>query len=277
MTNFAPEELEPKNNCFCIACDRKLKDRGGVAEQPCPYCGAQGWAARATASAHASAEVKADAHALYDRTGRAFGGDERDVMVDHVTWSDGTRDEMTASPYAARFRASLDGIPMFSDSVVCFRAITHVPVGGVATVDDCGPAPAHKAGAGRYSRAGAPVLYLSESIEGVRAELKGLAGPLWIQRLVLPAGLPIADFSKLDAKHPANQAFWFAEIKNRDARLPEEYVFGQVVAELVRTRFPFGMRIPGTRPCLAPYCNIVIFDYSPWRSWLDGVPTLDAP
>jgi len=232
----------------------------------------------ATASLSAGATLRAEAQAMYDRTGRIFGGDEQLIMVEHDAWSClPSRKEIRDHRLAARLRDALRTVPPVSLPMTCFRGIDYLDPSVVATSKDCGAPPAEYATPYRFNPAKVPVLYLSESILGVNAELSARSRRRWLQRFVLPTTLTLGDLSALDRKHPANQAMFYAEMKNRDGDRDNEYLFSQVVAELLQEAFPGGIRVLGARDAPERYKNIVIFDHADWLSWVDGVPFIEVP
>jgi len=270
-----PKKPPPHGDLICANCRKRLPDWGGVVEGPCPACGSSE-VKQLRSILTGGATIRATAQALYDRTGRVFEGDQPNTMLEYKTWSElATRDAILANPLTEKFLSSLADVPLAVSPIDCFRAVVHIGVSSIALPSDCGPAPADKVGHGRYNRPNVPTLYLGETQDGVRAEVSG--SPRWIQAYRVPSGLRIGDFSTLRPSHPANHTFWYAECANRDDHDPGSYLFSQTIAELVQSRFPDGMRVPGTRKHAAPYRNLVIFNHADWAAWLVGEPQLDPP
>jgi len=123
----------------------------------------------------------------------------------------------------------------------------------------------------RYNTEHARALYLADSEDGVRREMAAGEGTLYLIRFRPPIhSLRIADFTGYPADHFLTAVFSKAEDCNVAGRGPSNYIFSQVVAELVAARFD-GMRVPGVRGGPgALYGNVVIFnriDY--WTDWLE--------
>ena len=84
-----------------------------------------------------------------------------------------------------------------------------------------------------------------------------------------PCVLRIADLTDIPADHFVAAVFSQAESCKVAGRGPDSYLFSQVVAEIVSTRFD-GMRIPGVRgESDFHYSNVVVFSPHPaWPTWL---------
>jgi hypothetical protein len=132
------------------------------------------------------------------------------------------------------------------------------------------PLPA-KASAHRYNRAGAPVLYLCDSVGGVRRELGADVDELYIQRFSVPVNdLHVADLTAVELPEVIRGAFYTAELIGvMGLRTPlETFAFSQALAEMIAGAGFDGMLVPGVRgEREARYTNLVVFHFDNWRSW----------
>lgn len=131
---------------------------------------------------------------------------------------------------------------------------------------------------GRYAVANCTVLYLGQSVDGVRSELDAwhAEGDPWVQTYKLPTNrVRIADFTGFPEDHLLASVFSIAEecmLQGRGGL--ESYVFSNMIAEAVAPHFE-GMRVRGVRAMGSNqwYKNIVVFrPQGNWWNWLDGDP-----
>ena len=127
---------------------------------------------------------------------------------------------------------------------------------------------------GRYNSSCRVALYLCDSDEGVRREFSLPPGQkLFLQEYILPLeSLLIADFSHPDVSEFISAVFRMAEISGQDSPIGrDDFVFSQLVADLVRESGFEGMLVPGVRgDNELHYRNVVVFDppaVSSWRCW----------
>lgn len=182
--------------------------------------------------------------------------------------------DLIAHEACARFRRELSRIAALDLSVLqCLRGRTAPFTRTPPAADEMAPPPADRTDdRGRYNRRGESVLYLSDSEEGIRRELAGRQGPIWIQRFILrPATVRIADLRlNLPGTHRfMRSVLWFAELAGQQGYPGVD--FSQTLAQIVGQRFD-GMMVPGVRgDGTFTYHNIVLFrPESRWRAWLDG-------
>ncbi len=128
----------------------------------------------------------------------------------------------------------------------------------------------------RYNVEGRPVLYLSCTQQGVAYELRRDQQPingLYCQEYVVELdSIRIADFSEPKLDNFIHMVFDRAEHGRQiEGVNREDYVFSQIIANIVESQGFSGMIIPGT--CSTPshqYKNIVIFNPEKfWRSWIN--------
>jgi len=208
----------------------------------------------------------------YGHTGREVRGDAGYSLA--VEWAKlQTCAELLNHPACEEFCSLVPSAPRLPDTALVFfrgRGVTSVP----PRVDQMGPPPLNRVpAAGRYNRPGKRVLYLSDSEEGVLRELSAwlVEGVPYVQRYRLPLDkLNIADFAVIPDDHFVTAAFSKAEECYVDGRGPSNYIFSQLLAELVMAQFD-GMRIPGVRGKPGSwYSNVVIFQpYPNWHDWLE--------
>jgi hypothetical protein len=167
--------------------------------------------------------------------------------------------------YERRFRAALGDVRRATGTKRCFRGIEHS-----VCPADCGPRKTPPSVGDRYNVAGEIVFYLSDSADGVAAELRERKGPKWIQEFdVLLDTLNIAECVKLDDQHFVNAAFFYAERVKR-FEPATTYDFSQRVAQLVRERGFDGMVVRGA---LGEYQNVIIFEPAArWKPWVVTAP-----
>lgn len=134
-----------------------------------------------------------------------------------------------------------------------------------------GPPPAQKTPDGRYNQRACPVLYLSDSEQGVIREVgRNWDGPITIQEYELDSSeLRIADFASDDLHNFLSCVFDVAErccVPGRHG--PDSYLFSQLVAQLVEAVGYVGMRVFGVLGDLTlQYRNIVVLEPNEWRRW----------
>lgn len=183
---------------------------------------------------------------------------------------------MLRHPAAEEFSRFVDSAPCLQDDYVVLYRGQGIKESELIppSVERMGPLPLDRIpNEGRYHRAGERVLYLTSSEDGARREMEAwcaMGRPYVIQIRLPLASLRIADFMDWPSHHFVSAVFSKAE----ECRLhyrggPDNYVFSQVVAELVSARFD-GMRIPGVRgEPGAHYSNIVLFrQLDLWPQWV---------
>jgi hypothetical protein len=139
-----------------------------------------------------------------------------------------------------------------------------------------GPPPKEKAEENRYNVAGKPVLYLASTREGVAYELRKDQQPiidlLCQEYVVKIENIRLSDFSEPSLDNFIHITFDYAEHGMRSGRInKEDYVFSQVVANIVECQGYSGMIVPGVRGVRGHrYNNIVIFNpEDSWRLWVN--------
>jgi hypothetical protein len=221
----------------------------------------------------------------FGHTGRVVRGTEAKIRADE--WASLTdRDKMLMHQVAEDLRDLLDSVRCLSvDSIPLFRGrCIRDGKPEPPSVQRMGPPPLNlPLREGRYNRHGEQVLYLADSLEGVRREMEcPNEGTLWVIRFCVPiASLHIADFSSWwPSDHLITAVFSRAEMCKVPGRGPDNYVFSQTEGDLVSKRFD-GMMVPGVRGAPgAHYRNVVLFHkFEGWQSWANPgePPFLDSP
>lgn len=123
----------------------------------------------------------------------------------------------------------------------------------------------------RYNSRSQGALYLCDSEEGVRRELcpEG-EGQLALQDYVLPLdSLRLADFAASGLSELLSAAFDMAESSLVPGRVGRgDFLFSQVLADLVRESRFQGMLVPGVRGDREHrYLNVVVFDPPAGHDW----------
>ena len=176
-------------------------------------------------------------------------------------------DQMMSHEARKRFESALLWVPTICPPSKMFRGRHFDPSDPDRNISTSfGPPPAEKCEIGRYNSAGQPVLYLSSTEAGVRAEIQAPLGrTLMSHAFAIPAEVLIADLTRNDIDPLIANAFDRAE--HTDST---EYFRSNVLAHLVSSRFQ-GMLVPGARGTRDnQYSNLVIF--SPrdlWPNWLE--------
>jgi len=258
----------------CGSCGKQLSEEfAGVPRKPCPDCGATGRVFSESVSCSMTVTMSVVASQRYGHTGREVLGAEAERRA--IEWASlPNRDAILNHDVAEDFRALLASAPCLSgDCVVLFRGQ------GIGeseqrppALERMGPLPRNVIPQeGRYHRKGERVLYLADSEDGVRREMEAwhTEGTPYVIKVEVPlTSLRIADFSTWPSGHLITAVFSRAEMCNVAQRGPANYIFSQVVGQLVSERFD-GMRIPGVRG--APgvhYKNVVLFRHlADWPSW----------
>jgi len=259
----------------CGGCGTRLSEEfTGIPRKPCPNCGAMNRVFSASL-AHAKYNVSGtaiDSLLSYGHTGRKVLGSEAERRAEE--WRLANRDELLSHPVAEEFRASVSSAPVLSgDSLVLFRGRDiRESEQRPPTVEQMGPLPLNYIPRGnRYNREGKRALYLADSEDGVRREMKvwHTEGTPYVIRIEVPlTSLRIVDFSNWPTDDLITAVFARAETCNVGQRGPTNYIFSQAVGELVSERFD-GMRIPGVHGTPgAHYKNIVLFRrLEDWSNW----------
>ena len=208
-------------------------------------------------------------------TGRTVAESPHHLLV--MNWAKSAPSKMASHEGAKTLRESLDNFEPSKESSVeeLYRGISFAE-GKTPSREEMGPPPIDQCrSGGRYHTAGNAVLYLSDSIEGVRRERDawGATGNAYIQKYQLLLNrLKIADFTAVDKEHFLAHVFLWAERCNyQDGS--DSYDFSQIVARLVSEKFD-GMVVPGVRGVAgSTYSNIVLFKpHEPegrWMEWLE--------
>lgn len=194
------------------------------------------------------------------------------------SWMESAPNEIGDHEGARKFRVSLDNFEPTKDCVISqlYRGISFSD-DQVPTRYKMGPPSRGECkDGGRYHTANNPVLYLSESQEGVKREREAweATGVPFVQKYQLLLNqLKIADFTGLGSKDFLTHVFLWAERCDKDKYGPDSYAFSQAVASLVSEKFD-GMRVPGVRgDADSTYSNVVLFNpHEPegrWKDWLD--------
>jgi hypothetical protein len=258
----------------CGSCGTQLSEEyASIPRKLCPNCGATNRVLSMSVHTKFNLSDAVIASQRYGHTGREVLGAEAERRA--VEWASLTnRDDLLSHQVAEDFRALLSSAPCLSgDSIVLFRGQgirdgEPVP----PSIERMGPLPLSRTpGEGRYHRAGGRVLYLADSLEGVRKEMDAWCtqGTPYVIRVEVPlASLRIADFSDWPSDHLITAVFSRAEMCNVPQRGPANYVFSQTVGNLVSEHFD-GMRIPGVRGAPgALYKNVVLFrQLAEWPKW----------
>lgn len=186
----------------------------------------------------------------------------------------GSHNALLAHVTCAKFKEEIARIPhVTAMSLMCFRGRNPPFDGQIPTLKEMGPPDDDQANTGgRYNRAGESVFYLCDSEDGVRRELAGRQGPMWVQKYrINPSDYRIADIraNQTNAEDFVNCVLFFAELAGVDGY--PGFEFSQTIAELVGTRFD-GMMVPGVRgDNQCNYHNVVMFRaHAIWRTWLTG-------
>lgn len=203
------------------------------------------------------------------------GNTGRSVAVDQdyrlaKEWSEaGDKRQLLRHSAADRFRASLDAVRAVEGPMVCVRG--RRDNGHVQGWRDMGPPKADVALEGRYNPTGNPALYLCDSEEGVRRELRDLSRSeiVCLQEYRLDAQLlRLADLASPTLDEFVRAVLDIAESCRVEGRRgPSTYAFSQVVASLVAEAGFQGMLVPGVRgdPDFH-YRNVVVF--TPAEDWV---------
>jgi Protein of unknown function (DUF2934)/RES domain len=258
----------------CAGCGNELpKEYEAIPRKPCPHCGALARNLFASASVGIVVSSSVTATQRFGHTGREVLGADAERRA--IEWAALTnRDAMLKHSAAEDFRDLIASAPcLTSDVLILFRGqgirdTEPVP----PLIARMGPLPLDRTpGEGRYHRAGERVLYLADSTDGVRREMEAwlTQGTPYVIRVEVPlTSLRIVDFSNWPSDHLITAVCSRAEMCNVPNRGPANYVFSQVVGELVAERFD-GMKIPGVRGAPgAHYRNVVLFrGLTEWAKW----------
>ena len=260
----------------CGSCGKQLTEEfAGVPRKPCPDCGAIRRVFSESISCGAQAMTSVVVSHRYGHTDREVLGAEAERRA--IDWASlPNRDAILNHQVAEDFRDLLASVPCLSgDDLVLFRGRgIRESEQRPPTIEQMGPLPLHRIPReGRYHREGERVLYLADSEDGVRREMEAwhTEGTSYCIRIEVPiTSLRLADFSNWPADHLITAVFSRAETFNVGQRGPANYVFSQVVGQLVSEQFD-GMRIPGVRGAPgAHYRNIVLFrQLTDWPSWVN--------
>ena len=177
------------------------------------------------------------------------------------------RDQLLRHEAADLFRRALKSCQVHHVySLVVYRGRSDDTV---SSWKEMGP-PRSAISGGRYNSVGWVVLYLCDSVAGVRREVTRNAGTrLCVQRYEIPAkALKLLDGSG-QVSELVGGAFDMAESARVDGRVgPSDFQFGQVVAQLVREAGFGGMLIPGVRgDAELKYRNVIVFE--PGDRWIE--------
>jgi len=178
------------------------------------------------------------------------------------------RRDLLAHSAANRFREEVAAVPPLHDiELRCVRG--RLDNGAVRGWEDMGPPQTpHE---NRYNSPSQTVLYLCDSRLGVNMELcpEGRCR-LLLQEYILPLiSLKLADFSNPDLSEFVDAAFDMAESSRVSGRAGRaDFLFSQLLADLVREAGFHGMLVPGVRgDPERRYLNVVVFDPPTSRDW----------
>jgi len=205
-------------------------------------------------------------------TGRSIPAGE-DYSLAQEWGSLGSTNELLSHTAAARFRAELASkLRAAGNNLRCVRGRTREQNGGEITGGrDMGPEDPPERG-GRYNAPGVIALYLCNSKDGVLRELKPITGQrVFFQDYEIPLDeLRLADCSSADLTDFMKAVFDRAErCSVKGCVESSNYMFSQVVGQLVREAAFEGMLVPGVRGVPGfQYRNVVVFDtHNRWRTW----------
>jgi len=113
------------------------------------------------------------------------------------------------------------------------------------------------------------VLYLATTPEGVRLEIAGSGAPVFLQVYRIDFGtLRIADLAATSVTEFLKAAFDQAEMSMYANFGRPDYLFSQLLAELVSDAGYDGMLVPGVRGHhRCRYENLVLFRPDGWQEW----------
>lgn len=186
------------------------------------------------------------------------------------TWSALAKpSDLRSHPAADQFRSEIKTVPLRPGSeLLGFRG--RLDDGSVRNWEHMGPPPTPQDS--RYSSDGQVALYLCNSEAGVHKELCPRDGEcrIFLQEYILPlTPLRFADFAGPDLSEFVSAAFDMAEGSHVCGRVGRgDFLFSQLLADLVRESEFQGMLVPGVRGDKAcQYLNIVVFDPPAGRDW----------
>jgi hypothetical protein len=266
----------------CLDCKEDLDELPSLPSgkrTPCPKCGSTRRAYEEKAQVVIGNKVTAGHALTCGDTGRLIEGGtpeqqkQEGLILDWLKYI--SNEECLAHLAASKFCSLIHNNPIIKDRCLVLSRGRNIATEMAPTVKPKGFGPPEETKPGRYSIASNPVLYLSTSEQGVFYELKSYQKPgqtLFCQKYNLPTNeLKIADFSPNNIDNFIQLVFYYAERGLRNGTIDKgDYVFSQVVAELVKKSGFDGMVIPGVRGTVNHrYSNIVIFDPSDWEKWID--------
>ena len=202
-------------------------------------------------------------------TGRSIPAGE-DYSLAQEWGTRGSMDELLSHTAAARFRAELASTPTVGGSnLLCVRG--RDDDSKITSWQNMGPEDPPERG-GRYNAPGVIALYLCDSKDGVLRELKPIPGRrVFLQDYEIPLDeLRLADCSSGDLTDFMKAVFDRAERCSVEGHVESSnYMFSQVVGQLVREAAFEGMLVPGVRGVPGfQYRNVVVFDtHNRWRTW----------
>jgi hypothetical protein len=263
----------------CTRCNGIIPPDNDVnGRRPCPHCGIDAPRVYDEVVGNGLASVGGTAMwtLVAGNTGRAVTGNQGYAYA--VEWSRlGTKDELIAHGARTDFEGLLASAPTLSNpALLVFRG---QPIRDneprPPSIQRMGPRPTSMGNSGnRYNTDNTRALYLSLSEDGVRRELDAWCadGEPYVIQAHLPAHtLRIADFTGGPPEHFLTAVFAKAEECKFPGRGgPMNYIFSQVVGELVASQFD-GMLIPGVRgQPNSQYSNVVLFGecLDDWDSWV---------
>ena len=221
-------------------------------------------------SAMSVCSASATIGAIHTCTGRRITADDNYQLARSWAESSSEQDFREHAGYA-RLEAALNHVPVVGgDDLKCWRGRPFEP-NMVPNRNNMEPPPTDAAFAGgRYNRENIPVLYLSDSEDGVAREVNATGRVLWVQGFTLPvSSLRLADMSTALSDPFVNSVFWFAEGAG-ELGSNVSHSFSQIVSELVAHRID-GMVVPGVRgDDRVKYRNVIVFNPHPkWPEWLE--------
>ena len=218
--------------------------------------------------AYGKSTVLATISATFSPTGRYVTCNEEYGMVN--SWSKmETREGLLIHSISNNFIKSLNDVPLkIVSSEVFYRGRCCEEDQIIASSFQMGPPPKFLAVSNRYASQGEAVLYLSDSENGVKRELEGRPGKMFIQKFKFNySDLKVADFSLYDSSSFLNAVMWHCELSGSEGY--SSIVFSQTLAEMIRNKFD-GMLVNGVRGNdKIRYKNLVIFNPTDkWESWI---------
>jgi len=222
-----------------------------------------------TGSVEASATVRRD---IVDcRTGRSVPASEGWSLAQEWSRLD-SMEKLLSHIAAARLRAELasESMPRVAGGIrLCVRG--RVDDSKITSWLNMGPQDPPVCG-GRYNSPGVIALYLCDSKNGVLRELDPKPGAcVFLQEYEIPSQeVRLADCSSDDLTDFMEAVFFMAERCSSECPgEPSDYMFSQVVGQLVRETGFEGVLVPGTRgDGDFRYRNLGIFDkHERWRIW----------